>query len=143
MKIRSIRSKKLGAGLTAAALVVLLVGCGGPKGDKNVGTVSGQVTHHGGKPLTDAVITFYAPKQGTSGFAPLGGDGKYRIETPLKAGDYQVCVAPPEAVDPADGSPPPKPVQNADIPAKYRDYRTSGLTTTVKAGANEYNVELK
>ncbi len=120
-----------------------LVGCGGSKADKEVGTISGQVTHHGGKPLTNALISFYAPKEGTFGSAPLGSDGKYRVETPMKAGSYRVRVTPPEVVDLADGSPPPKPVDNADIPAKYREYQTSGLTATVQVGPNEFNVELK
>lgn len=129
--------------LTAATLAMLvLTGCG-PKVDKNVGTVSGQVTHSGGKPLTNALITFYAPKEGTFGSSPLGDDGRYRIETPMKAGTYQVRVTPPQVIDPADGSPPPKPIENADIPAKYREYQTSGLTTTIGVGTNEFNVELK
>ena len=65
------------------------------------------------------------------------------ILTPMKAGTYQVRVTPPQVIDPADGSPPPKPIENADIPAKYREYQTSGLTTTIGVGTNEFNVELK
>jgi hypothetical protein len=131
------------ASLLAAAMAILLASGCGPKVDKNVGTISGQVTHHGGKPLTNALITFYAPKEGTFGSSPLDADGRYKIDTPIKAGTYHVRVTPPQVIDPADGSPPPKPIENADIPPKYREYQTSGLTATIQLGANEFNVELK
>ncbi len=128
--------------LAAFALFSFLSGCGGRSAGET-GTLTGQVTHHGGKPLTDAKIFFVAAPLGCEGTADLAPDGKYEIKTRLKAGKYQIQITPPPVVDKADGSPPPKPIENRDIPMKVRSYATSGLSTSIKAGKNEYNIDLK
>lgn len=143
MDTRGTRTRVLAVRLAGLAVLSLLIfGCGSPR-DKVAGKLAGQVTHHGGKPLTNAWISFHSPQEGTHGSAAIGADGKYRLEGVLKAGSYQVRVTPPPVVDPADGSPPPKPIENPDIPEKYREFNTSGLSVTVEPGENQFNVELK
>jgi hypothetical protein len=121
----------------------VLAGCGGGKSAFETATISGKVTHHDGKPLTNATIIFLAPQLGAEINANLGPDGTYSTQMPVKVGNYQVRVTPPPVIDKADGSPPPKPIENADFPKKARDFATSGLTATIKAGKNEFNFDLK
>jgi hypothetical protein len=136
------RAGKFAGFLTTALCLFCLAGCGG-KPAFETGSVSGKVTHHDGKPLTNAVITFLAPQLGEEINADLGPDGTYKSQTPVKVGNYQVRVTPPPVIDKADGSPPPKPIANADIPRKARDFATSQLTATIKTGKNEFNFDLK
>lgn len=126
----------------AASFLLVLAGCGGGN-SRPTGMVSGQITHHGGQSLTNAQITFYSSEHGDHGEADTGPEGRYTVKEPLEVGTYRVRVTPPPVFDPADGSPPPKPQENPNIPAKYRDYQTSGLTFKVEPGKNEFNVDLK
>ncbi len=140
--LRTSTFKALGA---SAFFVLLVLGCDG-KPDLPTGTVSGQVTYHDGQPLKNAEISFIAPQLASSASAQLDADGKYTVNKPLKAGKYQVMVAPPAAPYKPGDAPATKPIEidNTDIPAKYRDCATSGLTAEVKEGANEnVNFELK
>ncbi len=123
-----------------ALLVSLLVGCGGGKAAVPTGMVTGQVTHHGGKPLSNATIYFASPQLGVEVSADLGPDGKFQFKQPVKSGDYQVQVTPPPS---PPATPPSQRKDNADIPKKSRAYPTSKLTATVKAGNNEFNFDLK
>ncbi len=134
--------KFAGRFLATALCLFFLAGCGGKPAFES-GSVSGKVTHHDGKPLTNAVITFLAPQMGVELNANIGPDGSYKIQTPAKIGSYQVRVTPPPVIDRADGSPPQKPIENADIPRKVRNFATSQLTATIKAGKNACNFDLK
>jgi len=124
-------------GTALALFVLLLAGC--DKRAVPTGTVSGQVTHHGGKPLKDAEISFIAPQLGSGASAQLDADGRYAVNTPLKAGSYQVMVAPPATPYKPGDAPATKPaeIENPDIPAKVRDWATSGLIAEIKEGKNE------
>lgn len=128
------------------ASAIVLCGCGGPP-VLPTGTVSGQVTHHDGKPLTNAEISFLAPQLGSSASAPVDANGRYTIDKPLKVGAYQVVVAPPETPYTPGDAPATKPraeIENPDIPARFRNAATSGLTVEVKEGQNaNVNFDLK
>jgi hypothetical protein len=136
----SVRASALAAlGAASALFMVVLLGCGGPP-PIPTGTVSGKVTHHGGKPLKNAEITFIAPQVGSNASAVLDAEGNYSITTPLKAGKYQIMVAPPEETFKPGDAPATKPRainENRDIPAKVRNVATSGLTAEIKEGKNE------
>ena len=124
----------------------LLQGCGRGGLDGPTGTVSGTITM-GGKPLSDASVTFFGENNGDTATAVLGSDGTYSLKYEggfsVPAGDYRVAViaGPPpgeKAPDPADLMKTMKPqgMGKSPIPAKYRDPKTSALVAVVKEGTN-------
>lgn len=126
---------------TTAMVVFALAGCQGGT-ERQTGTVSGQVIK-AGKPVTDAMIRFYSTETGGQGFAILGPDGKYKVDSPMDIGTYRVSVIPPPVVDPADGSPPPEPKDNPDIPGKLREFETSNVSCQIQLGENQFNLDLE
>ena len=80
--------------------------------------------------------------------AVLNKDGSYVVTSAagpgLPLGEYRVMVTPPvdEAILGPNFEPPPiKPFPN--IPQRYRDVKTSGLSLDVKEGDNPFDVEMK
>jgi hypothetical protein len=126
--------------------------------------VLGRVTLDG-KPLDEVCITFVnaATTQGTG--IMTNADGRYEIISNrdgtmargLPPGDYLVSVAPGRNVSDAElhdriarpfqpantpAPPPAKPVRT-DVPSKYQNYNTSGLSIRVVAGENRpYDFDL-
>ncbi|MDB5339162.1 MAG: hypothetical protein JWN70_4781 [Planctomycetaceae bacterium] len=126
------------------ALVVLLggllAGCSAasapPAG--TFGNVMGKVKFKG-QPVKEGQVVFQDAAGSPPATAFVGHDGMYVMTGPgggLKPGTYAVTVTPLPA--PA-GKPPADP---ADIPKKYRDKATSGLTYELKEGASTYDIEL-
>jgi hypothetical protein len=114
-------------------------GCG-PK----VVDVSGTVTYNGKPPNDEGCkITFTGPS-GLEVTAPVAANGEYKA-TGVVVGSNKVVVfyTNPEAAKPRDpGVKAPlstSPLRN--LPVKYADVKTSGLTVDVAAGT-VYNVEL-
>lgn len=118
--------------LGSCFFVSCLIGCG-PAGPPS-GTISGTVTLNG-QPLSAGVVVFNNTAAGIGADAPLNASGEYRLDTPIPAGPYDVAIQPPPA-------PPPDQMGQATaqpkspIPNKYLDPKTSGLKTTIHAGAN-------
>jgi hypothetical protein len=114
--------------------------------------VSGSVTYKG-KPLTGGKVTFLGDD-----WASIDGvideQGHYTINAPV--GNVKIGVdnrmvklgaIRPEAskgAGPRPGSPPPDPIKGKyiEIPDKYYDPATSGLTFTVKSGTQTYDITL-
>jgi hypothetical protein len=133
----------------ATALMSLIVGCGGGTGE-----LSGKVTYQG-KVVTMGSVTVV----GTDNVPRLSGiaeDGSYSVPE-IPAGPVRISVSSPE---PPKDPPPPTagkkfegmsqasaPSRTASkwfkIPDQYAEVNTSGLTTDVKRGANNYNIDLK
>jgi hypothetical protein len=124
---------------TLILVLLLAVGCSGG----GVGRVAGQVTLDG-QPLDQGAVVFQDTTRGISVNAALQRDGSYVARTHdqagLPPGTYQVAIAartfgtgeaPLIAGPPSATAPPP-----SVIPAKYQDVATSGLSVTVKPGAN-------
>ena len=111
--------------LGLVASVCVGVGCesGGPA----TGSVSGKVTYEG-QPLTAAFVTFVDDEIGSGASAKLDASGNYHIPSVL-IGEYTVAVQnmPP---------PPGGKFVELDIPDKYQDLESSGLTATVEEGKN-------
>ena len=117
------------------------------------GAVQGQVIF-AGKPVTDGTIRFENATGGVSLNADLGPDGSYQVKTHqgvgLPPGTYQVAVVPRVATAPETGqfvgvAPPGStpPQEFLDIPPKYRDAASSGLTVSVTVGENPpFNFDL-
>lgn len=134
---------RLPARALLAALVVAPAGCGGGRAE-----LSGAVTYNG-TPLKIGAVSV-AGADGVVRTVLIDGGGKYRV-TDLPAGPTRVAVASP---DPGKSrprarnrdEPPPKAAPAAGwvpIPDRYADFATSGLTATLAAGPNTFDIELK
>jgi hypothetical protein len=122
--------------LSLYASLALLAGCA----SEPVGKVEGKVTLDG-KPLAAGSILFN-DQAGNAVRANLSPDGSYKVVTFDKAGlppgSYRVAISPTvvgSGETPLAGKPLPEAPANL-IPARYSDFKTSGLTAAVKAGAN-------
>ena len=125
------------AGLLLAGLF-FITGCSG----KNpLGKVQGEVSYRG-QVVPAAEVHFYSKERGVGAIARVEGEGKFSLDTPLPVGTYSVYVTPPmlEPGDPAQT--PAASVPTVQIPAKYRDMNTSGLSFEVKKGENDFPIEL-
>ncbi len=133
------------AGLVLAAAP----GCG-----PGTASVSGRVTFRG-KPLAMGTVYMAGP-DGIHVPAAITADGTYRIG-PIPTGRARVSVAsvkpvggtavPAIAMKAGPGTPPPPPPPDlknwVEIPEKYADANTSGLTADLKAGANVHDIDLQ
>ena len=122
--------------------MLTLLGCGksGPKALPVAGKVAFQ-----GKPVSAASIRFSNPQAGVDLLAKLDADGKYTVATAtgpgLPEGIYQVAIMPDVKGAPVGTFGTPPIINRPDIPEKYRSPATSGLTITVKPGA-DFDVKL-
>ena len=125
-------------------LVSMVLGCGqssstvGPKQDASI---SGKVTYKG-KPVTDAIISFESTDRGAYG-GPFK-DGKYSVSK-MASGEFTVTVTPvagPPKMEPTADGKIPEPANREDVPQKYRSAASSGTKTTVKAGANTFDLDM-
>jgi hypothetical protein len=130
--------------LALPALLLLLYGCS--SGEVR-GRISGRVTFEG-KPVAEGRVVFTNNQKGIHMTAKIKADGRYEVRTAKGAGlplaTYQVFVSPPptEAVTGVFNQ--KLPVKEcADIPPKYRDAATSGLTLTLTEGENRLDIEMK
>ena len=120
-----------------AAGLAFSLGCG--MSGTPTGQVSGTVQVRG-KPLTKGTVNFLMKEKGIGAEAPIDATGKYAFPTPLEAGTYAVSVTPPPAEPVRPGTRPPRVSQ--EIPAKFREPTSSGLTYTVKRGSNDYPIAI-
>lgn len=122
-----------------AAAMTLVAGCGKPA--KKVATVTGTVSYNGHL-LKTGLVKFLAPN-GDFAQAPIGPDGQFTM-TDIVPGEQKVAyVGGPVSSGSSDGSktaPAEKPV---NVPAKFYDFQTSGVTVTVPDGGGTVTVELK
>ena len=132
----------------AAAAILLAAGCGGGEEAPPTASVSGKVTFQGA-PVTEGFVNF-ASDAGFAASAPLQEDGAYELVTQygdMPTGPYKVSVTPPSPPDTGMGDAtaeaPPMP-DPENIPKKYREYGTSGLTVEVtEDGANTFDFDLQ
>ena len=134
--------------LTAGCLIALAVvatslsGCG--RGEPR-GRIAGKVTLQG-TPVPTGRVYFRNTDKGICMGAVLKEDGSYEVLTAqgagLPVGEYVAWLTPPPPVPrPLDA--PPEPVRSYDnIPAKYRNGKTSGLTLTVKERENRFDIDM-
>jgi len=131
--------------------VWVLSGCGGSN-SKTGGTVKGKVTVDG-TAASSGVVAFTSAN-GTTLKGGIEKDGTYKVAN-IPPGEAKVAVisSTPAAAPGGGGKAAPIP-KTADmpetgsdgggppIPAKYAKVETSGLSTTVKAGENTYDIPL-
>ncbi len=121
--------------------LLLLAGCGGQAGPTHeMAKVSGTVTF-GGKPVPAGRVLFLNTK-GPSEDADIGPDGKYTVE--IAVGETQAAIDYREAPTATNPNRPEMMTPGKSlVPDKYADFKTSGLTTTVKSGENTYDISLE
>ncbi len=130
--------------MTIAALALASLaacGCG-----RETGKVTGRVTFQG-KPVTEGRIMFSDPEYGTYFTAPLDANGRFEMRTAegpgLWVGPYKVTIL-PSIVDPPIGpAPPPKPRPVLNIPARYRDPKTTPISVEVGASNEPFDFVLE
>ena len=113
------------------ACVSWFVGCG--PAEPPSGSVSGKVIYNG-QPLSSGVVTLINEKAGIGASVKIDSSGGYHIQT-IRTGEYAVAV---HSVPP----PPGGKFVKLDIPEKYQDLQTSGLSVTVEEGENTADLEL-
>jgi hypothetical protein len=112
-----------------------------------LGRIRGKVTFQDA-PVTEGLIVFSNAKKGVFMTAALNKDGTYVVTSAagkgLPLGHYQVMITPPidePKLGPNFEPPPIKPFPN--IPARYRDVKTSDLALDVKEGDNVLDANMK
>ena len=108
------------------------------KKPEKTGIVSGKVTLNG-KAVPAGRITLH--DAGGSMSSAIHADGTFQIKN-VPIGEYRITVdnEPPAGLP---GEPPPKrDPKQVDIPKKYGDIETSGLTATVVAGKQSLDIQL-
>jgi hypothetical protein len=133
--------------LCAGILVGLVCGTSGCGSGEVRGRIAGKIAFQG-KPLSEGLVCFSNIDKGIHMTGDLKPDGTYEIITAkgagLPLGDYRVRVRPPLEPLPMGAMPKvPKPKKYPNIPQKYREYETSGLTLSVKEGDNPFDVDMK
>jgi hypothetical protein len=128
-----------------SVLMISAIALSGCKPSEKLGRIGGKVTFRG-KPVSEGIVLFSCIDKGVNMTAALAEDGSYEIimakGAGLPLGAYRVCVTPPPEFYPIGQPAPPKPKQYPNIPAKYRNYQTSGLTVTVEDGENPFDIEM-
>ncbi len=128
--------------LAGGVFSLLAIGCGGDgKTEGPTGEVEGTVTVDG-KPLTEGSVSFYQPETGESGGAELGAGGKFKLESPLPVGKYQVAFQPPDPPQPDDEASGKLASKITDIHVGYQDGSTSEIVAEVKEGSNPFTFKL-
>ena len=128
-----------------SVLMISAIALSGCKPSEKLGRIGGKVTFQG-KPVSEGIVLFSCIDKGVNMTAALAKDGSYEIimakGAGLPLGAYRVCVTPPPEFYPIGQPAPPKPKPYPNIPAKYRNYQTSGLTVTVEDGENPFDIDM-
>lgn len=129
-------------GLLLAGVTLAACGC------TRRAEVSGVVTLDG-KPLSAGVVTFTPAAGGPTGYAAIGADGTYRVQTGaaegLPPGGYVVTVAanaPPAADSQSGPGPLADGIRPLVTPQRYADPSQSPLRVVLKSGSQALPFEL-
>jgi hypothetical protein len=155
----SISCRRLRVRALAPATVLVLASCAGCGSQAEPwGPVSGQVLYMD-KPAQQVVVLFSNPGIGIEMTAVTDAGGHFRLATAkvpgLPAAGYRVAIYPARYNQPIQGMMFPKDDKSnpehknagmsmaPDLPMRYRDVSTSGLTALVTTGKNQFLFELK
>ena len=136
-----------------AAMALMLWGCG--RSGPEYWPVNGKVTFRG-RPVAVGSIRFSNPQMGVDTIMELDADGTYTIisgkKMGLPEGTYQVAVVPNVDVSNlkvtksglvVPSSMPSAKTVPSNIPERYQQPTTSGLTVTVKPEPNVFDVNME
>lgn len=119
---------------------VATVGAVGCSGEKPTGSVAGVVKYKG-SPLAAGEVNFIS-KTGAAASAKIDASGQYKVSGELETGEYKAYVQAPRPEPQAPGTKTAA-ASKFDLPPKFRDPGSSGVTVTVKAGSNDIPIEFK
>ncbi len=137
--------------LTALLAILLLgvtIGCQNSRIPGDTGTVKGRATFKGEPIPTGSTIVFLHRGKGIVGTGVTDAQGAFELqmreEPRVLVGEYSVGITPPGEIDPNNVTifTDKAPAEWKKVPRKYWSPETSNETFTVKAGANEYLLEL-
>ncbi len=147
--------RSLGMAVTAClAVVVASCGGGGVEALPETGaTLEGTVTYGGEKVPLALVIVALGGSGGGGVNANCDDDGKYKLSN-VPVGTVKIGVNTDAAkgiligramagVDPTKKGQSLKIPKHLDLPKKYQDPETSGITTRVERGPNKFDIEIK
>ena len=128
-----------------ALLVISLFAATGCKQEEKLGRIGGKVSFQG-QPVSEGIVLFSCVAKGVNMTAPLKEDGSYEVimakGAGLPLGEYKVSVSPPQPFYQIGQKAPQQPKQYPNIPAKYRNFQTSGLSVNIIDGDNPFNIEM-
>ncbi|QDT53519.1 hypothetical protein Pan44_15410 [Caulifigura coniformis] len=143
--------------LAIASAALLLTGCGGDFDYGPTGTITGRLTMDGEPLPAGSSAVFMEPKAGYLAFGLTDAEGNYTVNTwnegNMPIGSYRVMVHPPAPANDSETASaeevmahPEKykarPIKT-DIPKKYRETATSGLSFEIKKGENKIDIDIK
>ncbi|MGC1274113.1 MAG: carboxypeptidase-like regulatory domain-containing protein [Planctomycetaceae bacterium] len=147
------RSKRLRPyGIISASLAFLVLGCSSEFDYGPRGTISGRLTLNSKPLLPGTHVSFMEPEKGYLAFGTTDAEGNYTVNSAfdgeMPIGTYGVMIQPPAGtVDPESLSAEDLlegqgKVAPSEIPAKYRQFSTSGLSYPIQEGPNTIDIVL-
>jgi hypothetical protein len=120
-----------------SVLIFILLGCGA----SDECTIEGKVTYKG-SPLSSGDVNISQPGKGVGAVSPIDENGVFNLSTPVPAGVYEVSVTP--TIKPPSGVPgvKEKPSAVLFLPKKVQNFKTSGISFTLKNGVNQVAIEI-
>ncbi len=142
-------TRRTQAGLLMACVLGRGSGCNGSRIPGDTGTVTGRATFKGDPIPEGSTIVFLHRGKGIVGTGVTDAEGAFslqmREEPRVLVGEYSVGITPPGEIDPNNVTIFTDKAPDAwkKVPRKYWSPETSNETFTVKAGANDYQLQLK
>jgi hypothetical protein len=145
--LRTVMTIRANAFAACSLAIAALLASNGCRARPKLCPLSGHVTFKG-QAVTEGLIRFSNPQAGVDVTASLRSDGAYEAAMSqgagLPPGVYRVAVTPPLAQMPSDPAKTvPKLREFPNIPTKYRDVSTSGLTLTLEPGGSRFDVDMQ
>lgn len=141
-------SRICGCFVFGSALGVVLAGCGGSGSKLDSIPVKGKVTLDG-QPVKNARVRFIpdSADKGRSAIGDTDANGAFKLSTVRAAdgiipGAYKVDVSSLETVT-TESKDKGQLEAASEIPAKYRDVKTSGIAFTINKGDSGKSLEIK
>jgi hypothetical protein len=136
--------------VTLCCLAVVCLALSGCNSGEARGRVAGKVTSQG-QAVPEGIVVFSNDDKGIHLNAKLKSDGSYEIITAkgagLSVGTYRISICPPlpelAPIAVAANAARSETKAYANIPTRYRDSKTSGLTMTVKEGDNRFDIAMQ
>jgi len=118
-------------------VVLILFGCG----VSDECTIEGKVTYKD-LPLSSGDVNISQSGKGVGAVCPIDSNGVFNLSTPVPTGVYEVSVTP--TMIPPSGIPGVKEKSSVVLflPKKVQNFKTSGISFSLKNGVNQVSVEI-
>jgi hypothetical protein len=119
-----------------AGFYLLFLGLAGCGLGSTTGDLSGSVSYQG-EPVRSGTVVFLSA-DGVKQYAKITPEGTYRIAE-IPTGTVLIAVIPHQR----NPFPSGKTEKPAPLPERYTDPKTSGITHDVRAGSQQFDIDLK